>query len=284
MARYPHPIPFGWFQVCWPDEVPDGGTYRTFNLGTTLTVTRRGERFTTTDADGRDWPTEVRNGLVVMWWHPQRAEPSFALPELPEFSGHPDFSAPIRRHHPRIRAFWQELGETAADVAHIQAHLVEFGLSMDDDGTVSGEMGGSRPPEVVETSWDGPHGWMRLSQPFPTPKGPVAGHIDTDSYGPGMSITWFKGLLDTGLLGCNIPIDAETTEIRFTYVVRTKGGEWDVSDNLAHAFVNEIDRLAVDDLEIWEHKAYLTKPSLAAGDGPILRFRRWAEQFYVGAA
>jgi hypothetical protein len=280
MARYPHPIPFGWFQVCWPDDVPDSGAFVTSNLGTTLTVHRRGDRFRVTDADGREWPVEVRNGLVMMWWHPRRAGPSFALPHLEEFDAHPEFSAPIRRHYPRIRAFWQELAETAVDVAHVQAHLIDFGLTMDESGQVADGVGRGRAPEVVDSSWDGPHGWMRLAQPFPTPQGPVAGHVDTDSYGPGLSVTWFTGLLDTGLLGCNIPIDEETTEIRFTYVVRKKMGEQQVSDTLASAFVNEIDRLAVDDLRIWEHKAYLTRPALAPGDGPILKFRRWAEQFY----
>lgn len=283
VARYPHPIPFGWFQVCWPGDVPAEGAYTTHNLGTTLTIRRRGEGFRATDADGREWPCHERNGLVMLWWHPRRAAPSFEIPELAEFAGDPAFSTPIRRHHPRIRAFWQELAETAVDVAHVQAHLIEFGLSMDASGAVADGVGRGRPPEVVDSSWDGPHGWMRLSQPFPTPQGPVPGHVDTDSYGPGLSVTWFTGLLDTGLLGCNLPIDAETTEIRFTYVVRKEANGWEVSDNLARAFVDEIDRLAVEDLRIWEHKAYLTRPALAPGDGPIMRFRRWAEQFYVEA-
>ena len=86
MARTPFPVPFGWYQVCWPDEVPEGGAYRTFNLGTTLTVTRVGGVVRATDADGREWPTREVNGLVMMWWHPSRAEPSFDVPALPEFA------------------------------------------------------------------------------------------------------------------------------------------------------------------------------------------------------
>jgi hypothetical protein len=121
---------------------------------------------------------------------------------------------------------------------------------------------------------------MRLSQPFPTPQGAVDGHIDTDSYGPGLSVTWFTGLVDTGLLGCNLPIDENTTEVRFTYVVRATGDKA-ATQGLAQAFVGEIDRLAMDDLEIWEHKAYLLRPALADNDGPIMRYRRWARQFYV---
>ena len=44
--------------------------------------------------------------------------------------------------------------------------------------------------------------------------------------------------------------------------------------------MDEIHHLAVEDLEIWEHKAYLARPRLADTDGPIMAFRRWAAQFY----
>ena len=138
-----------------------------------------------------------------------------------------------------------------------------------------------RLAEVVETNWDGPHGYMRLSQPFPTPWGPVEGHIDTDSHGPGFSVTWFRGLIDTGLMGCNIPIDEESTEIRFTFVCRRAEGDDAGTQKMAQSFMDEIHRLAVDDLEIWENKAYLATPCLADRDGPIMRFRKWASQFYV---
>jgi nitrite reductase/ring-hydroxylating ferredoxin subunit len=36
------------------------------------------------------------------------------------------------------------------------------------------------------------------------------------------------------------------------------------------------------DLVYWAHKRYLPRPGLAAGDGPIVAFRRWAKQFYPG--
>lgn len=277
MARYPFPIPFGWFQICWPDDVPAGGAYLTHNVGRDLAVQRSANGFEVTDADGsHPYPTVVRNGLVMFWYHPNDEPPSYEIPELAEFgAGNAEWSEPVRRHHPRINALWQELGETAADVAHIQQHLVEYGAEMG-----SNEDGKMRLAEVVDTGWEGPHGYMRLRQPFPTPWGPVDGRIDTDSHGPGFSVTWFLGLIDTGLIGCNIPIDEESTEIRFTFVCRRAEDEVATS-KMAQSFMDEIHRLAVDDLEIWEHKAYLARPALADTDGPIMRFRRWASQFYV---
>jgi hypothetical protein len=37
---------------------------------------------------------------------------------------------------------------------------------------------------------------------------------------------------------------------------------------------------ASDDFPIWENKAYVERPGLAVGDGPITVYRRWAAQFY----
>ena len=43
-----------------------------------------------------------------------------------------------------------------------------------------------------------------------------------------------------------------------------------------NAFVADFQK----DFPIWEKKAYLERPLLAGGDGPIGRYRRWARQFY----
>ena len=276
MPRYPFPIPYGWFQACWPDDVPAGGDFPFQAVGRDLLVqTTADGGFAVVDAAGpRTYPTVERNGLVMFWYHPTGEAPSYEIPELQEFSGNGEFSDPVRRFTPRIDALWQELGETAADVAHIQQHLAVYGAGL------PGAAGRSPAPSIVDTNWAGPHGYLYLSQPFPTPRGAVEGRIDTDSYGPGFSVTWFRGLIDTGLIGCNLPLDEETTAIRFTFVCRQQQDSASTS-RLATAFMDEIHHLAVEDLEIWQHKAYLTRPCLASTDGPIMAYRRWAAQFYV---
>jgi phenylpropionate dioxygenase-like ring-hydroxylating dioxygenase large terminal subunit len=277
MPRYPFPIPYGWFQACWPDDVPTTGAYEFPGVGRQLAAVRTDTGFEVRDRRGdRTYPTIERNGLVMFWYHPSDAPPTYEIPELAEFGPGAGFSEPVRRFTPRINALWQELGETAADVAHIQQHLAIYGAE------TPGEKKRAAPT-IVDTSWDGPHGYLYLSQPFPTPRGAVEGRIDTDSYGPGFSVTWFTGLIDTGLIGCNLPLDEESTAIRFTFVCRQQADSASTS-RLATAFMDEIHHLAVEDLEIWEHKAYLARPCLANTDGPIMAFRRWAAQFYVDDA
>ena len=42
------------------------------------------------------------------------------------------------------------------------------------------------------------------------------------------------------------------------------------------AFENDVQQ----DFVIWNHKEFVPRPALAQGDGPVMRYRRWAEQFY----
>ena len=36
------------------------------------------------------------------------------------------------------------------------------------------------------------------------------------------------------------------------------------------------------DFDIWQNKTYIHPPALSKGDGPIMQYRKWAEQFYEG--
>jgi len=47
------------------------------------------------------------------------------------------------------------------------------------------------------------------------------------------------------------------------------------------AMIAEIERQMAQDIPIWERKRYVPRPQLAAGEAPILEFRRWFAQFYA---
>ena len=40
MARTPFPVPFGWYQVCWPDELEPGGVAPLYLFGRDLVLWR----------------------------------------------------------------------------------------------------------------------------------------------------------------------------------------------------------------------------------------------------
>jgi 3-ketosteroid 9alpha-monooxygenase subunit A len=312
MSRYPFPVPFGWFQVAWPHEVDPGHVLPRYYFGRHLVLWRddagefhlqdafcphlgahlghggsvkgtdiecpfhgwtfNGEGHNTcipyserTNAKARirTYPTIERNGLVMAWYHPDESvDPQWEIPELPEYSGAAGFSEPVCRQY-IVHAAWQELAENGADSAHFRyVHNTEV------------------VPEIEEYVAEGAHARMRSSQKFPTPRGVVEGRIDVDNWGPGFAITKFSGIVDTYLMGCNTPIDAETCELHFTFTVRNLGDEGTTS-SVGEAFVNEVHKQVIEDGPIWENKAFLPRPALADTDGPFMKFRKWASQFYA---
>lgn len=324
MRDYPMPMPFGWFQVAWCDEIPAGGAKPLFffdrhlvawrdhdgrahvwdafcpHLGAHLGVRAciEGDEVVCPlhswryDAEGncidipysdrlnkqakvRTYPVVERNGAVFAWYHPTDEPPSWEIPELAEFGADSGFSEVFRRQY-SLGCHWQEVSETQVDAAHIQAHLIEYQTMMN---------GGTRPkdapmPQVDAYETEGPEARIRIAQDFPTPNGAVTGRIDTDVVGPGFAATWFTGLVDTLLLGCATPTTPGSCELRFSFVVRHTGDD-DSTNSLGEAFIREIHERTVEDVEVWESKAYVTKPALAHGDGPIMAYRRWCEQFYA---
>jgi nitrite reductase/ring-hydroxylating ferredoxin subunit len=324
MREYPMPMPFGWFQVAWSDDIEVGASVPAYYFGRHLAIWRdesgtahvwdafcahmgahfghratidgetiscalHGWRYGT---DGRvvdipysdrlnkkacvrTYPVVERNGLLMAWYHPTDAPPAWDVPELEEFGDNSDFSQVFRKHY-RLGCHWQEIAETQVDAAHIQAHLLEYQVAMN---------GGVRPdrptmPQVDSYDTDGPVARIRITQDFPTPKGVMSGRIDTDVAGPGFAATWFTGLVDTLLLGCATPTTPGACELRFSFVVR-KAGDADSTTKLGEAFIEEIHERTVEDVEVWENKAYVARPALAHGDGPIMQYRRWCEQFYA---
>ena len=223
----------------------------------------------------RTYPVVERNGAVFAWYHPENEPPSWEVPSLSEFSNGTGYSDTFTRHY-SLGCHWQEIAETQVDAAHIQAHLIEYQAAMN---------GGERPADAPAPAFEdylceGPVAKIRIKQGFPTPWGEVSGRIDTDMHGPGFAATWFTGLVDTLLMGCATPVTPGSCELRYSFVVADTGDRAS-TQSLGEAFIREIHERTAEDVEIWENKAYVPRPALAKGDGPILAFRKWCEQFYI---
>ena len=312
MARTPFPVPFGWYQVCWPEDLEPGGVAPLYDFDRDLVLWRdtdagayhlqdaicphlgghlghgghvedceiqcpfHGWRF---DVEGRNsdipyseklnraarlrtYPVVERNGMVMAWYHPFEAEPMWEVPTIDEFSNTVGWSDTTTRSV-EIPAAWQEIAENSVDLAH-------FRYLHNTDSV----------PEARSYETDGPVARVRTVQKFVTPQGTVDGNIDIDMYGPGFSVIRFHGIVDTILLGCNTPVSANSCEQRFSFRVRRFGDDATTS-SVGDAFVAEVTQQIHEDLPIWRNKGYLTRPLLADTDGPYLKFRKWASQFYA---
>jgi nitrite reductase/ring-hydroxylating ferredoxin subunit len=308
--RFPFPIPFGWFQVAFPEDLAPGdvtalrywsrdlvlwrdedgefhlqdaycphlgahigvgGTvhgnevacpfhgwkYDATGACTNIPYSQRGNK----KARLRTYPTVVRNGFVLAWYHPHDESPQWEIPVIEEIGdpGWTDFYSSSYVIH----TVPQEMSENGADPAHFQ-----FVHGTDDVA------------ELESYDTDGPCSVMLSKQSFVTPRGVTNGRIDVYNYGPGFSKVWFSGIVDAINIATTTPIDDEKTQVRFNFVVR-KFEDAKLTSTVANAFVKEINKQVQEDRPIWEHKAFIPSPALADNDGPILKFRKWYSQFYA---
>ena len=311
MTRSPFPIPYGWFQIGWPSDLAIGETKPLYYFGRHLVWWRdengeahlqdafcphlgahlghggkvvgcdlacpfHGWRF---DAEGanslipysertngkaklRTYPVVEVNGLTMAWYHPFDEDPKWEIPVVAEFNDPETFTPMVTRQY-LIESPWQDLAENGVDSAHFRyVHNTE------------------EVPVLEGYDVDGAHTQMKSVQKFPTPRGIVDGRIDAESFGPGFSIVRFSGIVDTYLMGCNTPVEANKCDMRFNFCVRRICDDA-LSTTVGDAFVAEVDRQLIEDKPIWENKAYLARPALADTDGPFTKFRKWASQFYA---
>ena len=205
------------------------------------------------------WTTLERNGAVYVWRHAEGKPPGYDVPVIPERSDL-EWTAP-ERYRWKIRSRTQEMAENAADRAHFRY------------------VHGTLEVPASEVTVDG--AWRRSIQrsKMLTPRGQVDGVIDANSFGFGCGFTRFTGICETVLLNAQTPIDDEYTDIRFDFVQRKENGAAP-RGGVGAAIIRDIVKQMNEDIPIWENKAYLPRPILCDGDGPIAEFRRWSEQFY----
>jgi nitrite reductase/ring-hydroxylating ferredoxin subunit len=306
--RFPFPVPFGWYQVAYSDELAAGSVLPLRYFGRELVALRtaagnaavfdahcphlgahlghggriEGESLRCPfhgwafDVSGtcievpyarrappgarlRAWPAVERNGLVMVWYHPDGLEPAWNVPALPEHLA-PGWT-PYRRERMRVATCNQEIIENVADRAHF--HFVH--------GTVD------VPQTLFEM--DGPRLRARQVTRLRTPRGDVDGGIESIYHGLGFGTVRFTGICEALMLLSLTPVEAEQLDVRFSFTLDAGSGA-SPERGVGKAIIADILKQFVEDIPIWEHKRYRSEPLLCDGDGPIPRYRAWAAQFY----
>ena len=78
----------------------------------------------------------------------------------------------------------------------------------------------------------------------------------------------------------NTPMDDQTVEVKFDYLQPKTDDER--MGRIGLKMIEELKRQMEQDIVIFEHKKYLTKPCLVPEDGPIAEYRRNARASYSG--
>jgi nitrite reductase/ring-hydroxylating ferredoxin subunit len=309
MYRYPFtPFPNSWFRVAFSDEVRAGRTTAASFLGRKILLVRDGDavralgatcphlgadlsgsplaggqlecpfhgwRFDLSGACAHipyceripknaqlpSWPVRELNGMIFVFHHAERAAPQFELPDLPELrSG--EWS---RAHRLRwkIRMHVQEIIENAVDLGHF-AHVHAY----------------REYPRNPALTVDG-HRFRVSIESERRVLGIVSDtSVEITYQGMGCAVARIRSrFVELTAILTPTPIDDQTLDV----------GLWLFFKKTRNPFLDFLTSVIVprdiradfaNDIPIWERKAYLQRPLLCAGDGPIMKIRHWAKQFY----
>jgi phenylpropionate dioxygenase-like ring-hydroxylating dioxygenase large terminal subunit len=227
-------------------------------------------------ARARVWPLREVNGLLMAWFDPDSAAPAWDIPAVDwhDFTPLAWSARTFSLHsHP------QTTSENSVDIGHLSwVH-------------------GYESVEVLEPlATDGPN--LTASYAMSRPSGVIArlgrnlrAEFDVDAWGLGYSF------VDVRVPAHNLhsrhfvlatPTDAGKIDLRLALAVE-RGGPTKRVPRFARGPIERVIAMAVfrgyvsdarADFPMWENTRHTHPPVLAAGDGPIIKFRRWASQFY----
>ena len=308
--RFPFPIPFGWFQVAFPDDLKPGEVAPLQYWNRELVLWRDSEgTFRLQDAFCPHLGAHFAYGgtvdgdELVCPFHGWKYDGAGACTNIP-YSERLNRKARLRTYpvierngfvlawyHPHDAApQWDipvipEIGDPAWSDFYSSTHIIKtVPQEMSENGADPAHFryvhGTDTVAEVERYETDGPCSVMLSKQTYVTPRGVTEGRIDVYNYGPGFSKVFFSGIVDAINIATTTPIDDETTIVRFNFIVR-KLADDRLTSTVADAFVAEINKQIQEDRPIWEHKTFLPTPALADTDGPIMQFRKWYSQFYA---
>lgn len=221
------------------------------------------------------WPAVERAGIVLVWSDPDGDGPAWEVPPI-DVTGWSPWAT--RRYafagHP------QETTENAADIGHFAVlhgyHEVETVHPLTTDGpTLTASYGMLRPFRRL--------GPLRRV----LPRG-LRVRFDIVAHGIGWSLveaTVPTLGVTTRQLVCATPSDEGRVAMLIGAAARAPFAGLlgrIAARAIAQGTIVSLAHDVRQDVPIWNAKAHLPRPRLVRGDGPILRYRAWAEQFASG--
>jgi phenylpropionate dioxygenase-like ring-hydroxylating dioxygenase large terminal subunit len=215
------------------------------------------------------YPVLERNKMIWAWYHPGNAAPSFDVEIVPEFDS-PDWTE-LDVFEWTINTIPQETGENAADVAHFMyvhssPEMPQGEVTM--DGIHRTTLLHNKVPKVNEQGEIDMTGteWETL-------------RVESISIGPGQTFQRLTRAFDLIMMGTVTPIDDQSLQLRFSFTMPKS--QVDMNKLFAEGTRDNIVTGVEQDIPIWEHKRYVEAPILCDGDGPIAKYRKWFNQFYI---
>lgn len=223
----------------------------------------------------RTLPAREVHGVILAYFDPAGREPGWEIPDFDtEGWTDPLVKSWTFRGHP------QETTENSVDFAHF-AEVHQY----------------SEVQTLKDATTAGPY--LNAKYAMARPAGlfgrPVTAVFEIHVRGLGYSLVEVEVPqygFEARLYVLATPIDGEQIRLRVALSLRKGIRPSRINPLLApvpRAIVERLVARAIfaglvhdvqQDFAIWEHKRYVQPPALAAGDGPVGTYRRWARQFY----
>ncbi len=227
----------------------------------------------------RAYPATDIGGVIAVWFDPEGRPPVWT-PTFPDTDGWSDPRGGLWTFAGRP----QEVAENSVDLGHLS---VVHGYT---DARVHGEV-----------HFDGAtiRGELRFSRPAPLfgRRGPlIESQARFTQHGLGLAVveTVTPALgLDSRFVVATTALDADTVALRTTASMRSLRHHRALRSIGALLPTRLLDAVTLrsmqmsfeadvaQDVPIWSHKRALGRPALAEGDGPLGKYRAWAQRFYA---
>jgi 3-Ketosteroid 9alpha-hydroxylase C-terminal domain len=208
------------------------------------------------------YPVREMGGMVLMWWHPKGAAPDFE----PFDSSHvtaPEASWLRAGDYDRVSSVpFRDLFENLFDTAHVQ------------------ELHNSKVMPSIENVTRTAYG-LRVDYgkaiDAPTPVNSMTGHFS----GLGLMTQIIEGegfgMIQTATA---TPIDLERLRLHVRLYMRDTGSV-ELNKMMHEVTVSRTITEIEQDAAVLDFKKHLKRPLICAGDGPIMRYRAYADEFYA---
>jgi phenylpropionate dioxygenase-like ring-hydroxylating dioxygenase large terminal subunit len=206
------------------------------------------------------WPVVERYGMIFVYRDRARSAPPYALPEIEDFD-EARWSRPST-YTWRVAIHSQDIMENSVDSAHFAA-VHGHKLPVNTFTAEGKELRISQQTEV-----------RRLGLNIRT-------KLEFHMIEPGFHYLRFRDTPGTQAMVFSsiTPVDEERVDHRLTiFVMKTRIPGW--TWLLQRFLVSQMMATYVEDMQIWQNKAYLSRPVLCSYDSAIMKLRNWYAQFY----
>ncbi len=219
------------------------------------------------------WTVEEVSNMILVWYHDHGASPTWRIPQLPDFDG--AWSRWVEDEW-TVTATIQDISENDADAAHSP---VMHGFT-DERPAQEYEIDGA----VFTWNMEVRANLSAFGFPWDVP---LKNSSKVQSRRYGLAIGWIqqdfpitKGVtMRSQTLATTTPMDDGTCSLKMIHRVR-KSAMPGMTAIMLRSYSSLFHQTVNQDIEVWEHKIYMQRPTASKSDASVMKFRKWARQFY----